>query len=107
MHFFGLLKKKSIYTKYFCLLSQKFFPPDLPKLSAQIRCAQNWFTAVQVDLKYPMLFSYFCHLSSTNYFELSLSFLIKISSNEDGIIYIKKYAELLTENNICIIACVL
>ena len=40
--------------KYLCLLSQKrnVFP-GLPDLGTQIRWAQNWYTAVQTDLKYP------------------------------------------------------
>ena len=29
------------------------FFPELPNLNAQIRCAQNWNTVVQTDLKYP------------------------------------------------------
>ena len=44
-------KKKSIYTKYFCLLCLLF--PGLPNLGFQIRCAQNWYTTDQIDLKYP------------------------------------------------------
>ena len=34
----------------------KTFPPGLPKLGALIRCSQNRYTAVQTDLKYPLLF---------------------------------------------------
>ena len=29
-------------------------PPGLPDLGALIRCAQNRYTAVQTDLKYPL-----------------------------------------------------
>ena len=54
VHFFGMLKKKSIYTKYLCLLSQKFFP-GLPNLGSQNRCALNQYTTVQTDLKYPLI----------------------------------------------------
>ena len=46
-HFFGMLKKKSIYTKYLCLLPQKCFFPGLRNLGAQIRCAQNRYNDVQ------------------------------------------------------------
>ena len=52
LHFCGILKKKSIYTKCLCLLSRNKFFPGLPNFRAQIRCAQNWYTAVQMDLKY-------------------------------------------------------
>ena len=49
-----MLKKKSIYTKYFCLLSsQEFLFPGLPNLGSQIRFAQNRYTTDQIDLKYP------------------------------------------------------
>ena len=51
-----MLKKKKNYTKYLCLLSQKFFP-RLTRLDVQIRCAQNRYTAVQADLQYPMMLS--------------------------------------------------
>ena len=42
LYFFGMLKKKSIYTKhvYFYII----FFPDLPNLAAQIRCTQNQCT---------------------------------------------------------------
>ena len=52
--FFGMLKKKGIYTKYLCLLSQTFFFQDLPNLGTQIRCAQNQYAAFQMGLKYPL-----------------------------------------------------
>ena len=32
----------------------KFFFPGLPNLDAQIRCAQNQYTPVQSDPKYPL-----------------------------------------------------
>ena len=54
VHFDGILKKKSICTKYLCLLSQKNFFPGLPNLSVQIRCDQNRYTAVQMDVKHPL-----------------------------------------------------
>ena len=53
VHFFGMLKKKGIYTKYLCLLSKK--TPGLLNLGAQIRCAQNQYTAVKAGLKYPLI----------------------------------------------------
>ena len=53
-HFFGILKKNSTYMKYLYLLSQNFFSPRLTWFGAQIRCAQNQYTAVQADLKYLM-----------------------------------------------------
>ena len=49
VHFFGMWKKKSIFTKYL------FTFPGLPNLGAKIRCAQNRYTAVQTDPKYPLL----------------------------------------------------
>ena len=49
------LKKKSIYTKYLCLLSQKYFFPGLSNLGDQIRSAKNRYIAVQTDLKYPLV----------------------------------------------------
>ena len=33
----------------------KMFYSGLPNLVAQIRCAQNWYTTVQTDLKYPLV----------------------------------------------------
>ena len=44
----GMPKKKSIYKKHLCLLSLEIFPPGLPNLGSKIRCAQNWYTAVQI-----------------------------------------------------------
>ena len=29
--------------------------PGLPNLGTPIRCAQNWYTTVQMNLKYPLL----------------------------------------------------
>ena len=49
LHLFSMLKKKS---KYLCVFSQNIFSPGLPNLGAQIRCAQNRYTAAQIDLKY-------------------------------------------------------
>ena len=46
-------KKKSIYMKYLCLLSQ-IFRPGSPNLGVQIRCLRNRYTAVQAGLKYPL-----------------------------------------------------
>ena len=34
---------------------KKIFSPGSRNLGAQIRCAQNRYTAVQMDLKYPLL----------------------------------------------------
>ena len=34
--------------------TKHFFFPGLPNLGAQIRCAQNWYPAVQTHLKYPL-----------------------------------------------------
>ena len=58
---FFLVFKKSIYTKYQCLLSQKKISPGLPYLCPQIRCAQNQYTPVQMDLKYPLRYHYSFH----------------------------------------------
>ena len=33
----------------------KSYFPGLPNLGAQIGCAQNQYTAVQTDLKYPLI----------------------------------------------------
>ena len=33
----------------------KLFSPGLSNLAAQIRCAQNWYIAVQIDPKYSQL----------------------------------------------------
>ena len=55
VHFFGMLKKKSICMKYLYLFSQKKFSPGLPNLGAQIKCAQNRYTAVQTNLKYTQM----------------------------------------------------
>ena len=52
VHFFAILKKESIYKKYIYLLSQEKYFPGLPNLGAQISSVQNWYTAVQADLKY-------------------------------------------------------
>ena len=53
-HLFGMLKKESIFMKY--LFSQFFFSPNL---GGQIRCAQNQYTTVQTNIKYPPGKSYF------------------------------------------------
>lgn len=42
-------EKKSIYMKYLCLFYKKKKFPDLTNLGTLIRCAQNWYTAVQMD----------------------------------------------------------
>ena len=60
-----MLKKKYIYMKYLCLLSQKKFSPGLTNLGAQIRCAQNRYIAAQTDLKYShLLASPYIHILS-------------------------------------------
>ena len=82
-------KEKHLH-EILCLLSQKFFPPGLPNLGAQIKCVQNRYNAVQTDLNYPLNFpQYFyqksyrcniddCLLSSLPllFFELHLLLLI-------------------------------
>ena len=57
-HFFGMLKGKSIYMKYPCLLSdsEKIYSKTLPNLGTQIICAQNQCTAVKMTLKYPDIY---------------------------------------------------
>ena len=47
-------KKKGL-TRNICLLSQKNFFPSLLNLGAQIGCAENRYTAVQIDLKPPVV----------------------------------------------------
>ena len=44
--------KKDKYLLVFTFTS--FFSPSLPNLAPQLRCAQNRYTAVQMDLKYPL-----------------------------------------------------
>ena len=45
-----MLEKKSIYMKYICLFHKKKKKfPGLTNLGTLIRCAQNWYTAVQMD----------------------------------------------------------
>ena len=51
--FFGMPKRIRIYRKYLCF-TKKFFPGSL-NLGAKIRCAWNRYTAVQTDLKYPLV----------------------------------------------------
>ena len=53
-HFFGKLKK-IIYTKYlYLLLQKKKLLPGLHNLGNQVRCTQNRYTNLQIDLKYPL-----------------------------------------------------
>ena len=57
VHFLVMLKRKA-FTRNICLLSLQFFTTkvgDLPNLGAQINFTQNRYTAVQMDLKYPLL----------------------------------------------------
>ena len=58
-HFFGMLKGKSIYMKYPCLLSdsKKIYSKTLPNLGTQIIWAQNQCTAVKMTLKYPDIYA--------------------------------------------------
>ena len=51
VHVFGMLKKQSTQNIY--VTFTKCFPPGLLNLGAQIRCAWNQYTTVQMDLKYP------------------------------------------------------
>ena len=51
-----------------------FFPTGSPNLGAQIRCAQNRYTALQTDLKYPTSQS---HLLFTTVTLTASSFQIK------------------------------
>ena len=67
VHFFGMLKKKSIYMKYLLLLSQKF-PPGLPDLGILIRCVQDWYTALRTDLKYPLMVEQDLYWAEVNLF---------------------------------------
>ena len=45
-------KEKYLHEIYVCF--HKFFFPSIPYLGVQIRCAQNWYIVVQMDLKYPL-----------------------------------------------------
>ena len=51
VHFFGMPKKKSM--KHLLTFTKTFFL-GLPYLGAQIKYAQNWYTAVQVDLTHAL-----------------------------------------------------
>ena len=42
-------RKESIYMKYLCLFYKKKKFPGLTNLGTLFRCAQNWYTAVQMD----------------------------------------------------------
>ena len=46
--------KKSIYMKYLRLLSQKTFFPDFPIWAPKLDVPNNWYTAVQTELMYPL-----------------------------------------------------
>ena len=46
-----MLKNKYLQELHVCFHEKTFFP-SLPNLGAQIKCAQNWYTAVQMDLKF-------------------------------------------------------
>ena len=61
VHFFGLLKKESIYLKNLFAFTSPPLPkkknkkkPGLPSCGTEIRCAQNWYATVQMVLKYPL-----------------------------------------------------
>ena len=62
VHFFGLLKKESIYLKNLFAFTSPPPPekkktkkkPGLPSCGTEIRCAQNWYATVQMVLKYPL-----------------------------------------------------
>ena len=62
VHFFGLLKKESIYLKNLFAFTSPPHPekknnkknPGLPSCGTEIRCAQNWYATVQMVLKYPL-----------------------------------------------------
>ena len=49
VHFLGILKKK--IAQNICLLSQNYFFTGSINLGAQMRCTQNWYAAVQTDLR--------------------------------------------------------
>ena len=51
LDFFLCYKRKIFTQKIYVYIHKKSFFPGLPNLEAQIRCAQNWYTAVQMDLK--------------------------------------------------------
>ena len=78
VHVFVMLKKESIYTKhlwntfiksfflyfflslylYLYFLNEELNLVFLPNLGAQIRCAQNRYTALQTDVKYPLILKF-------------------------------------------------
>ena len=79
-------------------------------LSSVVLSSEQYFDTEILLIAELFFLSYFCHLPSTNYFELQLSYFyydhlrqVKMASS----ICIRKNAELLIENNICIITCVL
>ena len=60
VHFFGMLKGKSIDMIYPCLLShsEKIYSKTLPTLGTQIRCAQNQCTTVKMTLNIYVIHKY-------------------------------------------------
>ena len=55
VHFFGILKSKVFTRNIYVYFHKKRFFLGLPNLGAQISCAQNHYTADQIELKYPLL----------------------------------------------------
>ena len=55
VHVFCMLKKEKDLHEVSMFTFTKFFFPVLLNLGAQIRCAWNRCTAVQTDLKYPLV----------------------------------------------------
>ena len=82
VHFCDMLKMK-VFTQNICLLSQKNFSLGLPNLGAQIICAQNWYTAVQMDLKYPLGFFDNIYFLST-YSKINMLFYFYFFCSEEN-----------------------
>ena len=62
-------KKGKYLHKISMLIFIRIFFPGLPNLGAQIRCAQNRYTTVQMDLKYSLTFTHpeIIYLNSLNF----------------------------------------
>ena len=65
-------KKEKCFHKISIFTFIKIFFPGLPNLRAQLRCAQNRYVAVQMDLKYPLLIPRNVYYVTFGPFEISI-----------------------------------
>ena len=61
MHSFDMLRKEKYLHEISVYFHRKNFFSPLPSLGAHIRCAQSWYTAVRMDLKYNLAVDGFPH----------------------------------------------